>query len=146
VKERDKRDMKTKTCRESRAKSGGFGVAVVVGIMVALSLCGAAVFAVGPELPTSPKYSTFEIRGRVVSSFDENYSLQGACPLNYVQTIMKVYINDDVGTVAVIVPETLSIPELSTCVSASGMLLPPCYGDDVSIAVVRTITSDSTCE
>jgi hypothetical protein len=103
-------------------------------------------FAVGPELPQSPKYSTFEIRGRVVSSFNENYSLQGACPLDYAQTVMKLYINDDVGTVAVIVPEKFDIPNSPTCVLITGMLLPPCYGDDVSIAVVGNIVDDGTCD
>lgn len=102
-------------------------------------------FAVGPTLPAIPKYSSFEVRGIVISVASVGIS-GGSCPSGYAEETVKIFVNSDVGSVAVVFPEGETLPSTLDCVLVSGMLIPPCHGDDQPIAIVSNMAEDGTCE
>lgn len=119
---------------------------VVMLFVVLFSLFGAAGGnAVGPTLPPIAKYSAFEVRGRVSTVFTVSVS-GGSCPSGYEETIAKIWVNDDVRTVSVRIPEGMTPPSASDCVLVIGMLVPSCTGDDQVLALVSHYTADDTCD
>lgn len=112
-------------------------------VTLALVSVGGA-YAVGPVLPEIPKYSGFEVRGQITTAYDIAVT-GGSCATGYEETIVKIYVSDDVGTVAVRFPEGMEVPSYPVCALVSGMLLPRCTGDDIPIAVVSNVSLDFTC-
>jgi hypothetical protein len=111
-------------------------------------LSAASAFAVGPTVPARPKQSGFDVTGTTIGSpFTLSYSLQGSCPLDYEETVLTVFVNQDIGAITVRVPEGIDLPGSSECVRINGMLLPSCHDlDGVPLPVVTNISTDSSCE
>lgn len=122
-------------------KKSVFGC-VLVG---ALALVSVSAHAVGPTIPPHAKYSPCSVTGIVISNFNQDNN-SPACPSGYEEKTTKLFVNNDTGTIAVVFPDTKLQPEFNTCVFVTGVLLPPCYGDDRPICVVTAVSEDFSCD
>lgn len=112
-------------------------------VLCLISLFSVPSFAVGPELPAIPKYSAFDVTGRV--TFIANiFPFGPPCPPDYVERVLSIFNPVLNGSVKVVLPEGVSDPDTSSCIRAIGMPLPSCSGQ--TILVVESWAVDGSCD
>jgi hypothetical protein len=109
-----------------------------------LSLFTFAIHAVGPELPVLQKYTACSSTGIVTTTYDQDFPVP-SCPTGYEERTLKMYVNSQVGSIALVFPDSVSMPSTLDCVLASGMLVAPCHGDDQPICLISHVAPDLTC-
>ncbi len=117
-------------------------VAVVICLMVSMS---STIYAVGPTIPAHAKYTPCSVTGIVLTNFNQANS-SPACPSGYSEKTTKLFVNMATGSIPVVFQDSWTQPATNSCIFVTGVMLPPCYGDDRPICIVTAMSEDFSCE
>lgn len=122
---------------------------LVVGCMLMVGLLcpvlASPVLAVGPTLPTLQKYTACDVTGIITTAYSQDFPSATNCPVGYEEPTVKLFVNQQIGSVTVVYSDELDLPTSFGCVRVMGMLLSPCHGNAQPICLISHVAPDTSC-